>query len=156
MKRTEREPNTYLSFKDSRVEAQWNDPDSLHPALRVIVAAAAHWHWRATGQPAVLTCLLRSKEEQRAIYPDSPQRRSPHEYGRAADFRTRDMAKAKAEAWRDWLNRSFTYLGRAGARTALLHEVNSMGGHLHVQVGPAEPAPGTAAAKAETEQEEAE
>ena len=131
----------YVQFKTRRIEAEWNAAGVIHPALRVVVSAAALWHWRTAGRQAVLTCALRSREEQRAIYPDQPERRSTHEYGRAADFRTRDLDPNMARAWEAWINSAFAYLGRAGTRTALLHEVNSLGGHLHVQVGPDETVP---------------
>jgi hypothetical protein len=131
----------YLQFKNSRIEEQWKGGGIIHPALRVIVNAAALWHWRATGRPAVLTCVLRTRQEQRAIYPDQPERRSPHEFGRAVDLRTRDLDQDGARAWEAWINSAFAYLGHSGARTALLHEVNSLGGHLHVQAGPSETVP---------------
>lgn len=149
MMQAERTTTAYLEFKDKRVESEWMagfDPDapagtSLHPALVVVVAAAGHWIFRATGRRAVLTHLLRTRSEQERIYPGEPERRSPHEYGRAADFRVRNLPADLAGEWEAWLNAAFGYLGRAGSRTAILHETGGRGMHLHVQVGPAEPRP---------------
>ncbi len=134
----------YLDFKTGRQRDEWQSP-RLHPALSVIVLAAARWHWLATAEPAVVTALLRTPAEQRAIYPARPGRRSPHEFGRAADIRVTSLADGQDEAWARWLNDAFAYSGRSGLKTALVHQVGDRGRHLHLQVGPGEDAPGEAA-----------
>ncbi len=133
----------YLDFKTGRQRDEWRSP-RLHPALGVIVLAAARWHWLSCGEPAVVTAVLRTPAEQRAIYPARPGRRSPHEFGRAADVRVTALAQGQAEAWARWLNDSFAYSGRSGLKTALVHQVAGGGRHLHLQVGPGEDAPGEA------------
>jgi hypothetical protein len=140
---------SYVSFKGPREKEEWLSggagPEAtardLHPALYVAVLAAGLWHFRRTGEPALVTCLLRTREEQQAIYPGRPDLRSPHEFGRAADLRTRHLPPATAREWAVWLNRTFDYLGRTGAATALIHEVGGRGTHLHLQIGPREPVP---------------
>ncbi len=130
----------YLDFKTGRQKREWQN-QRLHPALGVIVLAAARWHWLATGESAVVTSLLRTADEQRAIYPASPGRRSPHEFGRAADIRVTTLAAGQARDWACWLNETFVYSGRSGLKTALVHEVGGRGRHLHLQVGPGENIP---------------
>ena len=141
-------PSPYIRFKSVRQEKEWFGGDAesagasaLHPALYVLALAAAHWHYRFTGSPAVVTQILRSPAEQLEIYPDSPARRSPHEFGRAIDLRTRELEPEAARQWEQWLNAAFAYRGRSGVQTALFHEVGGRGGHLHLQVGPAESLP---------------
>ncbi|OGG05344.1 MAG: hypothetical protein A3F83_13210 [Candidatus Glassbacteria bacterium RIFCSPLOWO2_12_FULL_58_11] len=136
----------YLVFKSARLESEWSGGGTqkgvgLHPALYVVVLAAAHWHYRTLGKPAELTCLLRTPEEQKAIYPDRRDFRSPHEFGRAADLRTLGLSPETSRLWEEWLNLTFSYRGKAGARTALVHEVHGLGEHLHLQIGPQEAAP---------------
>jgi hypothetical protein len=130
----------YLDFKTGRQRSEWQS-SRLHPALGVIVLAAARWHWLAKGEPSVVTALLRTPDEQRAIYPASPGRRSPHEFGRAADLRVTSLAAGQAQDWAHWLNEAFAYSGRNGLKTALIHEVGGRGQHLHLQVGPGENIP---------------
>ena len=133
----------YLDFKTDRQRGEWQS-QRLHPALSVIVLAAARWHWLATAEPAVVTGILRTPAEQRAIYPAGAGRRSPHEFGRAADIRVTSLADGQAEAWARWRNDTFVYSGRSGLKTALVHQVAGGGRHLHLQVGPGEDAPGEA------------
>ncbi|MBW7996003.1 MAG: M15 family metallopeptidase [Candidatus Glassbacteria bacterium] len=130
----------YLEFKSVRQLLEWQRSET-HPALQVIVLAAARWHWLAAAGPAVVTALLRTPREQKAIYPASSGGRSPHEFGRAADLRVSALTPAQAESWADWINSAFAYRGRSGLMTALVHEVGGRGRHLHVQVGPGESSP---------------
>lgn len=138
--------STYLRFSDARVESEWleslleTEPElqKIHPAIYVIVTAAALWHFRRTGQPATVTHILRTNSEQRLIYPDDPSRRSPHEFGRAVDLRTRHLKAGESDQWHDWINRTFEYYGQKGLSTAVCHEIGGRGRHMHIQVGPAE------------------
>jgi len=137
-------PAPYIRFKSPRQEREWfarSKEAEIHPALYVVVLAAAHWYYQRTGKPAVLTHLLRTDSEQRRIYPDRTAYRSPHEFGRAADLRTAGLEPVVARQWEEWINRTFPYSGKPGARTALIHQVGALGEHLHVQIGPLETAP---------------
>jgi len=138
----------YILFKSDREEKEWfegvrNEKSHgfVHPALYVVVLAAARWHYLRIGQPAVVTHLLRTAEEQRTIYPGSSAFRSPHEFGRAVDLRTADLSDQDAREWEAWVNQAFSYQGREGLTTALLHHVGDRGEHLHLQVGPLEKIP---------------
>jgi hypothetical protein len=142
-------PSPYILFDGYREQSEWfegcraDKPAGrrIHPALYVITLAAGLWHYREAGKPAVVTHLLRTRQEQRNLYPDRPGQRSTHEFGRAADLRTRELSTEAALEWANWLNSTFSYLGRAGTRTALVHEVGGHGRHLHLQVGPGERCP---------------
>jgi len=142
-------PSPYIRFDGYREQGEWFEGcragkaggRNLHPALYVLVQAAGLWHYRRTEQPAVVTHLLRTREEQRELYPQRTGLRSPHEFGRAADLRTRHLSRETALAWAEWINQSFDYLGRSGVMTAGCHEVGTHGQHLHLQVGPREKVP---------------
>jgi len=143
-------PSPYIRFDGRREEIEWFSGrgageefrgHQLHPALYALVLAAALWHYRRTGKPVVITHILRSRAEQRKIYPDKPGRRSPHEFGRAADLRTRRLDSEIAREWAEWINQSFEYLSKTKTKTALVHEVDGRGVHLHLQIGSREPTP---------------
>ena len=141
-------PSPYILFKSTRQEREWFEETRnekglvhLHPALYVLALAAAHWHYLRVGRPAVVTNILRTRDEQRSIYPNRPSHRSPHEFGRAVDLRTKDLDRETAAEWEAWINQTFGYYGKESARTALLHEIGNRGEHIHLQVGPLEQAP---------------
>ncbi|MBN2288863.1 MAG: hypothetical protein JXQ83_05975 [Candidatus Glassbacteria bacterium] len=137
-------PSPYIRFDGYREQSEWFEGCSagreagrrVHPALYVLVLAAGFWHYRNSGEPAVVTHLLRTREEQQSLYPGRAGLRSPHEFGRAADLRTRDLDGRTALEWAEWLNQAFEYRGRQGAMTAVCHELENHGQHLHLQVGP--------------------
>ena len=139
----------YIRFDGEREKQEWfegclaNMPKArrIHPALYVMVLAAALWYYRRTGEPVVITHILRTREEQRKFYPDQPNKRSTHEFGQAADLRTRNLSFEVAQEWAEWLNLCFDYYGRLGSMTALVHEVGKHGMHFHLQVGPHEKLP---------------
>ena len=127
---------SYIRFKTDRLRDEWVGGD-LHPALKLKVLAAAHWHFMQTGVATVVTSLLRTEEEQRNFYPTQPQKRSVHQYGRGADLRTAHISMRAGE-WAAWINQAYPYIGTPGKRTALVHEINGHGQHLHLQVGGSE------------------
>ncbi len=144
-------PSPYIRFKSSRIEREWfagsNPADpipKLHPALYIVVLAAAHWYFKRTGEPAVLTGIIRTRDEQLEIYPDHPDRRSVHEFGRGTDIRTSGLQPVVAMEWREWIDRNFEYQSaRLNLHTAWVHETGEFGEHLHIQVGPLESKPET-------------
>jgi len=126
----------YIRFKTPELESQWNEGyrdengnlNQLHPALKVLILAAAYKHFLLTGKPMVITSLYRSG------------RGSPHNYGRGGDGRIHDIPNPQRNWWEEWLNETFTYHGKLGCKTALIHDVGK-GNHIHLQVGPKEPIP---------------
>ena len=127
----------YIRYDGTREEREWFESRKLHPALFCVVLAAALWLFRRTKKFTVITHILRTRAEQLEFYPDQPDKRSPHEFGRAVDIRTRDLDIEVVREWADWINRTFKYLGKAGSVTALVHDVGH-GHHLHIQIGPQE------------------
>jgi len=130
----------YLRFDGAREKKEWFESEQLHPALYVVVLAAALWHYRRTGKPVVITHILRTRAEQRSYYPDDPDKRSLHEFGQAADLRTRDLDLKTVREWAEYINDTFKYFGSVGIQTALVHDIG-MGRHFHIQIGPHESRP---------------
>ncbi|MEK7557488.1 MAG: hypothetical protein AAB538_05905 [Patescibacteria group bacterium] len=129
----------YIRFKTSRIENEWLAwQELLHPALYVLVLSAALWLYRKTGKRTVITDLLRTEAEERAIYPNEPDKRSVHQYGRGADLKTNGVPPDVIKEWVDWINEAWRYYGSSGLLTALYHEVGGGGLHLHIQIGPLE------------------
>jgi hypothetical protein len=129
----------YIRFKSSRIENEWmHRQELLHPALYVIVLSAALWIYRRTGKRTVITALLRTDAEQRAIYPNEPDKESVHQVGRGADLRTEGIPLDIIKELVDWVNATWKYYGSSNVKTALFHEVGNHGLHLHLQVGPVE------------------
>ena len=142
-------PSPYIRFKSPRIEREWfagsdssDHSSKLHPALYNIILAAAHWYYNRTGEPAILTHIIRSRAEQLKIYPDKPDHRSVHEFGRGVDIRTTILQPVVAMEWVEWIDKAFEYQSsRLDLHTAIIHAVGDYGEHLHIQVGPLEPSP---------------
>jgi len=115
----------FIRFKSAALADQYW-ADLFHPALYVVLLAAAHWHYTMTGSAMTITSLWR---------PDGI-----HKCFRAADVRTRQLYPLLVEQWENWINSVFQYHGAAGCRTALVHDVGR-GSHMHIQVGPMESTP---------------
>lgn len=66
------------------LELEWK---TIHPGVRRCVILAAFFSWEYFGLPAVVTTLLRTEPEERALYPNDPKRVSAHQLARACDLR---------------------------------------------------------------------
>lgn len=96
----------------------------------------------ARGFDLTLTCLLRDRAAQEAIYQKAlsigarEPAVSPHEDGRAFDMSIKGIPDEAVGGLVDHLNRTFPYEGNPRFKTALRHDVGQ-GDHVHVQVAPA-------------------
>ena len=143
----------YLEYKTERVRQEWlqgygYDPDlksrvAIHPAIYVIVLAAAHWFYRRTGKPATMTELFRWRQEQRAYYPKEPGKLSVHQLGKGGDLRTKieGLRWPVKREWESWINGAFPYLSKSAVKTAKVHHIDNGAEHLHLQAGSLEPTP---------------
>lgn len=126
----------YIRFKSHALKLQWEDgyldasgnTQQFHPALYIIVLAAALKHYKLTRKPLVITSLYR------------PGRGSVHNYGRGVDCRTHDIDEPQMGWWERWLKETFIYHGKVGCQTAMIHDTGR-GKHLHLQVGSDEKMP---------------
>ena len=121
-----------MLFASDRVELEWHG--ELNVRLRTVLL---YLDWFLKTQhhvDMVLTGLLRTREEQLALYPGKVNPpTSVHEVGRGADVRTRDWPVGLAKLVETHLNKVFRYSVNTHHETALWHDVGA-GEHLHVQV----------------------
>lgn len=77
-----------MKYADPRFEVQFYG-DEVDPRLRAICLELDLWLTQKFNKEMLMTGLLRTPEEQAAIYPDNPTKPSPHldRPCRAADFR---------------------------------------------------------------------
>lgn len=121
--------------KDERVLSELPRVD---PRVRAILLDAACF-LAARGYEFVVTCLLRTREEQRVIFERALRLgrkepgRSPHEFGRAADIRTHGIPNDTIAQLVDYLNRKYPY-DTPKIQCAIRHDVGG-GDHIHIQVG---------------------
>lgn len=126
-----------IMFGTEKLDADLPRVDSRIKAL-VFEAAAC---LARQGKPLVITCLLRDRATQEAIYQKAMSIgakepiRSPHEDGRAVDISTRGLSDDVIAGLVDHLNRTFPYEGNPRFRTAIRHDVGQ-GDHIHIQVAP--------------------
>jgi len=127
-----------IEFKTKRQAEEFR---YLHPGLQKILYWLSGWtEMNTAAKQITITGLIRTQEEQNAIYADNVLfRESPwpsvHQFGRGADISVLgflssgdDPASICVE-----VNREFLY-GDGRHSTAIYHEVNRHGKHIHIQV----------------------
>ncbi len=124
-------PGIPLAFKTKRIRDEFLDAP-LDPRLRAILLEQG-WHIaHEYGYLYELTDLIRTRSEQRALYPNDPDKRSVHEFRRGADGVIRGFEKSDYRLIEAWTNKYFPYQ-KAKYRTCKYHDIGH-GAHLHNQV----------------------
>ena len=124
-----------LLCKDERIVSELPKVD---PRVRAILLDAACF-LAARGFSLLVTCLLRTRDEQRAIFERAVQlglkepERSPHEFGRAADIRTMGIPDEVIAELVAYINLKYPY-DTPKIQCAIRHNVGG-GDHLLIQVG---------------------
>lgn len=119
-------------------ERIYSELPKVDPRVRAVLLDAA-WFLGERGCVLVVTCLLRTREEQRKIFDRAMQlgrkepERSPHEFGRAADIRTQGISDEVIAGLVEYLNRKYPY-DTPKMKCAIRHDVGG-GDHVHVQMG---------------------
>ena len=116
-----------ILFKTLRIESHWLQ---VHPDIRKILYWLSGYLQQTQGIDVMVTDLIRTREEQRALYPDEPDKRSVHEFWRGADIRSEDIEDPKA--LESYINYTWPY-GKGRIKTAIHHDVGR-GDHIHIQV----------------------
>jgi len=85
----------------------------------------------------MLTCVLRTQDEQDDIYKDNPRYKdnpwkSVHQYNRGFDLRTHDMEADMVKDLADFMNRIVYDKNRPDKKTCKVHDVGR-GMHFHIQ-----------------------
>jgi len=122
--------STKLNFLTERDLEEFN---VISPRLRALLLEVSHYSQKTWGIVPIITHLLRTQEEQEAIYGIGTYKRSPHQYGRAADLRSRIYTIEQVAELVNYLNKEFPRGDKY--KTALYHTVGR-GWHLHLQVAP--------------------
>lgn len=120
-----------LGFKTERQRRELGSR-RVRSGLLLVVAFASLWAFRRYGLFPEVTEVFRTEDEQRAIYPDDPLRKSVHQFWRGCDMVMRGLGGAEHAHLRDVVNYFFPY-GKAGHRTCVYHDAGT-GPHLHLQV----------------------
>ncbi len=120
-----------LRFKTARQRREF-DSTNVRPELVWMVSFLALWiFWRHRRIPEI-TEIYRTDEEQRALYPDEPGRKSVHQFWRGCDMVVRELGAAAHRDICDAANKLFPY-GKPGYQTCIYHNAGT-GWHLHLQV----------------------
>jgi len=115
-----------VNFLHYHIEDEWMKLLLINPKLVFITLRFC----QLAGGEITITHLYRTEKQQRAFYPDDPNKRSVHEFWRGVDVRTKDLdSKVVAEAV-NMLNAEFYYDNKRN--TALVHTIGR-GVHLHLQ-----------------------
>ena len=120
-----------ILYKTLRIESHWLQ---VHPKIRQIVYWLSGYLAQTQDIDVIVTDLLRTREEQRALYPDEPEKKSVHQFGRGVDIGVTDIDDPKA--LESYINNTWPY-GDGKHKTALYHTVHKdkkRGKHIHIQV----------------------
>ncbi len=119
-----------IEFANSRIEDEW---DTLHPKLQQLLEDFGHWSASQGLITPVVTCLLRTKQENRKIY--GKDRFSWHLLQKdgtihAADIRTKHYTKEQSDKVIGWFLKSCMDTDT----WELITKVHGTGPHIHVGV----------------------
>ena len=105
----------------------------LDQRLVVMLLAVAGYTERRGWPEPVVTCIFRTREEQKRIYGKDKPPFSVHEFWRGLDLRASEWGELRCRELAHWINNVFVY-GK-GKEACLYHNVGR-GQHLHLQVPP--------------------
>lgn len=116
-----------IKFKTKRQEKEFMQ---LDPRLKAIVFEASNFA-ETLDKIITITECIRTRKEQRKIYPDKPRKRSVHEFNRGADLRVWNWKEIEIKALENRINKYWPY-GRK-KKSCIVHNVGR-GKHFHIQV----------------------
>ena len=123
-----------LGFKTERQEQEFWSERVDHRIRLLLLDVAAYCELKDL-PPPVVTEILRSDKEQRALYLHTPHRRSLHQVGRAVDLRTEVDGKSHWTQERVELVMAYLRIRWGESLRELLHHAVPGGApHLHVAV----------------------
>lgn len=116
-----------FKFPD-RLQMEWWE---IVPKLRLVLCDMDVFAGERL-EELTLTCLLRTDEEQAAMYESgaSPSKLSVHQFGRGADIRLVEDEAFMSEL-EEYVNRKYPY-GKGDLKTMLVHVGTAR--HIHIQV----------------------
>jgi hypothetical protein len=117
-----------LKLKYLRLRAQWAKLLILRPKLVLIVLRA----WYESDGKLYITHIYRTKKQQRAFYPNDPDKVSVHQLWRGVDMGIRGISDVRLVGIIELINKEYPY-GKGKFKTAIVHSIGR-GRHLHLQV----------------------
>jgi hypothetical protein len=127
-------PALYITFKNERIRAEFFD-SRTDPRLRYMAMRHARMAWETHHKPLEITCVWRSDNEQRAIYPKQPERRSDHQDRRAYDAKVRGLDNNDCIGIELALNHTFRGMTGYSNISCLYHaDSTDTGKHFHCRV----------------------
>jgi hypothetical protein len=118
-----------MQFKTSWIKEQWPKVDHR---IRIILSFVDFYVKMKYGFEIVVTCLLRTQQEQYAIYGPDYKKKSVHQYGRGGDFRCKDWPQHAIDDVKALLEKIPD--GKGNYKTVLVHKAKNGEIHFHVQV----------------------
>lgn len=127
-----------MRFASVRIAEEYKH--HIDPALRGLLEEAQDFAESLYQWNLLITCLLRTPEENDACYAhDGTHRDGVHVHGRGADIRTRDVDGDNVRGLLGFLNEKFIYDPERPKLKVALYETFGIGStapHLHLQVHP--------------------
>ena len=115
--------------------------DALDQNLRSVIKDAHDYLYRIWTQDLILSCLLRTPEEDKALYHDPNHEPGVHCFGRGADVSVRFMSSAEVSGLCNTINSSWQYDPSRPNMVVALYESaghqDSTAPHIHLQTHPA-------------------
>lgn len=129
-----------MKFKTDRIRKEWLGPGLVWPELLGIVDDASDFANDLYQWEFVITCLLRTPEENDKLYAgDGTHLRGVHVEGRGCDVRTRGIDPDAIAGVSGYINSKYVYDPERPNYLVCLPEKTgpgSSGRHLHFQVHP--------------------
>ncbi len=128
-----------MQFKHEHLKQEFFHLDATDPRLRSVALELDFFFRQTFGRELLVTCVWRTEEEQKKLYPEFSARvglvrPSPHldRPCRAADFRSRDLSVSEIEALRNYFQ---SWWGNLPNYAFLVNDRGAAFPHIHVQVG---------------------
>jgi len=123
-----------LKFKTPAQREQWVAMGTKNPALVDLVIDVSEYITLMFGKETVLTSILRTPEEQAALYAASPTKvvNSPHLTYEAVDLRSSLYTPEEIASICAYLN--LTYRNANGKKVAIFHKIPGNVDHMHIQL----------------------
>lgn len=125
-----------IRLLSDRLNSDWESP-RLDLTLRSIINDAASYMYRVWNDDIYITCLLRTPEEDAALYHDPQHQPGVHVYGRGCDLSVRSYSLSEVNGLVNYVNENWQYDPARPMMLCALYEdathPDSSGAHIHLQ-----------------------
>ena len=125
-----------IRLLSQRLNEDWESP-RIDLVLRSIINDAAGYMYRVWADDITITCLLRTPEEDRAIYKDPTRDPGVHVFGRGCDLSVRTYSLSQVHGLVNYINENWQYDPRRPMMLCAIYEdathPDSTGAHVHLQ-----------------------